>query len=166
MNEIMTTIIETYVYKHVVLICLTVAAMLLAMAVDLGAGIHKAKINGIARTSTGFKKTCEKGRKYFLPLATLIGVDLMACTVLPAPVLTMIWGAYCIFIEFRSIREKAWEKAEMARQERLVRVIVENKTDIARILQELAISSPPDQEKQPTPEIEVGEAISKEVRVS
>lgn len=161
MEQIISQIIQTYIYHHVVFICLTVAAMLLAMAIDLGAGIHKAKINGVARTSTGFKKTCEKGRKYFLPMVTLIGVDLMACTFLPVPALTMIWGAYCVFIEFRSIREKAWEKAEMARQEKLVRVIVENKADIAKILQELACIEP---ENRPKPQVNVREEINELVK--
>lgn len=49
----------------------------------------------------------------------------------------MLWSAYCVFCEFVSVREKAWEKAEIRRQERTMKVILENKDDIARMLMEM-----------------------------
>ena len=49
----------------------------------------------------------------------------------------MLWSAYCVFCEFVSVREKAWEKAEIRRQERTMKVILEKKDDIARMLMEM-----------------------------
>ena len=49
----------------------------------------------------------------------------------------MLWAAYCVFCEFISIREKAWQKAEIRKQERTMKVILENKEDIAKTLIQL-----------------------------
>ena len=52
---------------------------------DILSSIKKAKENGLATTSTGFKKTCDKARKYFSPFMVTVCIDLIACTVLPFP---------------------------------------------------------------------------------
>lgn len=64
MREILNDLLHEHMYLHILLICLCVGGMLVAMAVDLFFGIKKAKALGMATTSTGYKKTCEKGRKY------------------------------------------------------------------------------------------------------
>ena len=61
-----------HLYGHVVLIVATTAALLLAMLIDLISGVQKARARGEATTSQGFKKTCEKARKYFGPYIVLI----------------------------------------------------------------------------------------------
>lgn len=38
------------------------------------------------------------------------------------------------FCEFKSVREKSWEKAELRKAEKTMSVIIENKDDIARIV--------------------------------
>ena len=53
---------------HIVLIALCIAATIGAMFVDLVSGIMKAKQRGEARTSTGYKKTAIKAKKYSLHL--------------------------------------------------------------------------------------------------
>ena len=52
---------------HIVLIALCIAATIGAMFVDLVSGVLKARQRGEARTSTGYKKTATKARKYFTP---------------------------------------------------------------------------------------------------
>lgn len=49
----------------------------------------------------------------------------------------MIWTGYCIFCEFKSVREKSWEKAELRKAEKTMSVIIENKDDIARMVAQI-----------------------------
>ena len=118
---------------HIVLIALCIAATMGAMLVDLITGVMKAKQRGEARTSTGYKKA----KKYFTPFIELCFIDLLCCVVIPFPVFSMIWTGYCIFCEFKSVREKSWEKAELRKAEKTMSVIIENKDDIAKIMAQI-----------------------------
>lgn len=137
MYEVIDEFMREHVYLHVVLISLCVGGMLIAMGIDLIFGVRKAKALGMATTSTGYKKTCEKGRKYFMPFSVLMCIDLIGCIILPAPFFSMIWAAWCIFCEFKSVREKAWTKAELRKAEKTMSVIIENKEDIAKMVAQI-----------------------------
>ena len=63
--------------------------------------------------------------------------DLVASAIVPLPVFTMLVGAFNIFCEVKSVREKYYEKAELRKQERTMRIFLENKDDIAAMLAEL-----------------------------
>lgn len=132
MREALEALLTEHLYRYAIIIALCTAAMIVAMAVDLIFGVKKAKENGEATTSLGFKKTCEKARKYFSPFMATLCIDAIACVILPLPAFSMIWAAYCIFCEFTSVREKAWQKAEIRKQERTMQVVLENKEDIAK----------------------------------
>ena len=138
MNEVIQTFAVEHLYRFAFIVSLCMAAMLVAMVVDLIFGVRKAKLNGEATTSTGFKKTCDKARKYFSPFMATVCIDIIAaCANLQVPIFSMLWSAYCVFCEFISIREKAWQKAEIRKQERTMKVILENKEDIAKTLIQL-----------------------------
>ena len=122
---------------HILLITLASALMIVAMTVDLVFGVYKARQLGEATTSTGLKKTCEKARKYFSPFAVLVCIDLLSSVISPIPAFSLLWSSYCIFCEFISVREKAWKKAELRKQERTMSIILENKDDIAKMIAEL-----------------------------
>lgn len=124
----------SHLYGHVVLIVATTAALLLAMLIDLISGVQKARARGEATTSQGFKKTCEKARKYFGPYIVLICIDLLACVLIPVPAFSMLWAAYCIFCEFKSVREKSWQKEELRKAEKTMNIIIENKDDLAKLV--------------------------------
>lgn len=145
MGETMKIFIGCH-YTHVWIVILCVASLIVAMAVDLYFGVRKAKENGEARTSTGYKKTCEKGRKYFMPYLCLLCIDVIASVVIPVPAFSMIWAAWCIFCEFKSVREKAWTKAELRKAERTMSIIIENREDIAKMVGEMVLAS---QKSQP-----------------
>ena len=135
MNEVIQTFAVEHLYRFAFIVSLCMAAMLVAMVVDLIFGVRKAKRNGEATTSTGLKKTCDKARKYFSPFMATVCIDIIAaCANLQVPIFSMLWSAYCVFCEFISIREKAWQKAEIRKQERTMQVVLENKDDIARAL--------------------------------
>lgn len=133
MYEIATTFAREHLYYHALLVILSAAAIAGAMAVDLIFGVRKAKELGIARTSTLYKKTCEKAKKYFSPFIELLFIDLIGCVFVPAPAFSMLWAAYCVFCEFISVREKAWQKAELRKAEQTMRVVIENKDDVAKM---------------------------------
>lgn len=138
MSEVIQTFAVEHLYRFAFIVSLCMAAMLAAMVVDLIFGVRKAKRNGEATTSTGLKKTCDKARKYFSPFMATVCIDIIAaCANLQVPIFSMLWAAYCVFCEFISIREKAWQKAEIRKQERTMKVILENKEDIAKTLIQL-----------------------------
>ena len=138
MSEVIQTFAVEHLYRFAFIVSLCMAAMLFAMVVDLILGVRKAKRNGEATTSTGLKKTCDKARKYFSPFMATVCIDIIAaCANLQVPIFSMLWSAYCVFCEFISIREKAWQKAEIRKQERTMKVILENKEDIAKTLIQL-----------------------------
>ena len=138
MSEVIQTFAVELLSRFAFIVSLCMAAMLVAMVVDLIFGVRKAKRNGEATTSTGFKKTCDKARKYFSPFMATVCIDIIAaCANLQVPIFSMLWSAYCVFCEFISIREKAWQKAEIRKQERTMKVILENKEDIAKTLIQL-----------------------------
>ena len=138
MSELIQTFAVEHLYRFAFTVSLCMAAMLVAMVVDLIFGVRKAKRNGEATTSTGLKKTCDKARKYFSPFMATVCIDIIAaCANLQVPIFSMLWSAYCVFCEFISIREKAWQKAEIRKQERTMKVILENKEDIAKTLIQL-----------------------------
>ena len=139
MYEVIKNLLHEHLYLHVLLICICVGGILVAMAVDLFFGIRKAKDIGQATTSTGYKKTCEKGRKYFMPFFVLVCIDIIGCIILPAPFFAMIWAAWCIFCEFKSVREKSWTKAELRRAEKTMNIIIENKDDIAKMVADIVL---------------------------
>lgn len=138
MSEVIQTFAVEHLYRFAFIVSLCMAAMLVAMVVDLIFGVRKAKRNGEATTSTGLKKTCDKARKYFSPFMATVCIDIIAaCANLQVPIFSMLWAAYCVFCEFISIREEAWQKAEIRKQERTMKVILENKEDIAKTLIQL-----------------------------
>lgn len=138
MSEVIQTFAMEHLYRFAFIVSLCMAAMLVAIVVDLIFGVRKAKRNGEATTSTGLKKTCDKARKYFSPFMATVCIDIIAaCANLQVPIFSMLWAAYCVFCEFISIREKAWQKAEIRKQERTMKVILENKEDIAKTLIQL-----------------------------
>lgn len=141
MKDVIFSLLHEHLYLHVLLISICVAGMLVAMGMDLIFGVRKAKALGQVTTSTGYKKTAEKGKKYFMPFAVLMMIDIIGCIILPAPFFAMIWAAWCIFCEFKSVREKAWTKAELRKAERTMSIIIENKDDIARIFSDMIFNS-------------------------
>lgn len=134
MIEELNSLMSEHIYRYAVIESLCMASILIAMTIDLIFGIRKARINGEATTSRGLKKTCDKARKYFSPLLCIVCIDLISCVVTSVPMFSMLWSVYCIFCEFMSVREKAWQKAEIRQQERTMRVLLDNKDDIAKAL--------------------------------
>lgn len=141
MEDVIYKFIHDHLYMHVILIVLAFAGTLTAMGIDLIFGVKKAKERQEARTSTGYKKTSVKAQKYFSPMLCLTVIDVMSSIVIPIPAFTMMWAAYCIFCEFKSVREKSWEKAEILKAQKTMSVVIENKEDIAKLVSEFLFNN-------------------------
>lgn len=141
MTNVFINFLTGHVYGHVIIIMICTLALVVSMFIDLIMGVRKANENGEATTSQGLKKTADKARKYFSPYIVLICIDFIGSAVLPFPFFAMLWASYCVYCEFVSVREKAWKKAELRRAENTVNVVLENKDDIAKILQEIIFKS-------------------------
>lgn len=137
MKDVIYQFVHEHMMMHIILISLSTVATICAMAIDFIAGVIKTKQRGEARTSTGYKKTAIKAQKYFSPFMVLIFIDLICCIVVPFPVFSMLWAAYCVFCEFKSVREKSWQKAELRKAEKTMSVIIENKDEIAKMAAEI-----------------------------
>lgn len=137
MDKVIQSLLTEHLYRFAVIIAVCMATMIFSMLIDLVFGVRKARRNGEATTSTGLKKTCDKARKYFSPYMVTVCIDLIAaCANVPCPFFSMIWAGYCVFCEFISVREKAWQKAEIRRQENTMRVMLENRHDLAKAIVE------------------------------
>ena len=124
MQEVIVRYAEQHLYLHIILITLCAAAILIAMAVDLFFGIRKAHERGQPTTSRGLKMTSRKAVKYLVPFLVLTLIDIIGTAVFSAPYLSMAWAGYCLLCEFKSVREKAWEKEEIDKQNRIVQTTI------------------------------------------
>ena len=132
MKEVLITFMNEHFYHTSLLIFLCFLGIIVSMAVDLIAGVRKARELGRASTSTGYKKSCTKAIKYFCPFFVAMCIDIITCVIVPVPFFSMMWACWVVFCEFKSVREKAWEKEEIRKQDRTMQVILENKDDIAK----------------------------------
>lgn len=137
MTDVFINFLHEHFYLTALLIFICFLGIIASMAIDLVAGVQKARQLGEARTSTGYKKTCDKARKYFGPFGVAVCIDIVTCIIVPIPVFSILWACWVGFCEFKSVREKAWEKAEIRRQDRTMQVILENKDDIAKAVVEI-----------------------------
>ena len=130
-------------------------AVLMAMIVDLGAGLYKAKQRGELRTSEALRRTLSKFISYHggLIIAVMVDLlihflhifDLLGLTVLSSvPVVTILVGIFLLIVEFMSVREKADVKTKKNQAEaiKLLSQLL-SKEDVKELLQMLANKNNP-----------------------
>lgn len=130
----------------IVAACLIV---LLAMAIDLVSGLHKAKQRGEMRSSWGLKRTLSKFIMYEGGMLIAAGVDILLQLsqmlklfgleqLLGIPFVTCLLGVFLLVVEFLSVREKADEKTrtEMSRVEAMAAKYL-TKDELVEVLTEV-----------------------------
>lgn len=135
----------------------------IAVLADLWSGVRKAKQNGIARSSYGFKRTVDKVARYYNVLLALTVVDvlIMASILylnqgegysLPLfPVFSLLGALGLCLIEVKSIYEKAEDKVRLENVVTFAGQVYTHKDDINAIAKAVAdFMSKPD--KPDTPE--------------
>lgn len=117
--------------------------MTLAMLIDLGFGIKKAKQLGLYTTSTGFKRTTEKAMLYYGVLLTVFIIDVICniaavyMDVFKYPLLSVLWSIYIIGTEAYSMYEKADEKMRH-KKERQAKELLDVVTKVSSELKKLS----------------------------
>ena len=120
--------------------------VLFSILADLWSGVRKAKKNGIARSSYGYKRTLDKVARYYNVLIALTIVDAMQMASvwyfdvyyswkLPMfPFITLIGAIGICLIEIKSIYEKAEDKVRIENVANMAGKIITNKKDIPEIV--------------------------------
>lgn len=98
--------------------------VMIAVAIDLAAGVVRSRRMGIPRTSRRFRKTSQKVGRYMLPMVCLSCIDIIVMALTRFPVLTMLMSAFNIFCEFRSVMESTHDKQEIAKTAEEMKVFV------------------------------------------
>jgi hypothetical protein len=118
----------------------------IAIMADLWSGVRKAKKNGVARTSYGFKRTVDKIARYYNVMLALTVVDAMQMVSLwyleqfygwkfpMFPFITLAGAIGICLIEIKSIYEKAEDKVKIDGVGDLAKNIIANKNDVAEIV--------------------------------
>lgn len=124
-------------FEHGMWIVLTYVLVVVAMAVDLVTGVRKSRKSGQAINSRGYKRTCRKAMNYFLPMMCLSCIDVIASAVVGLPVLTMVFGAYCVFCELKSVMETTHDKEAIRNDVRELLELGENIGELRDMIRKL-----------------------------
>ena len=110
-----------------------------AIILDLFSGVRKAKERGEMRTSYGFKQTVNKVVLYYAFMLFALMFDCIGMFFYPLPIVTFVCAAFLIFIEGKSVFEKAHDKdkRKFAKSVEELSVLFENKDDLIKGLAEL-----------------------------
>lgn len=106
------------IYPQLLILAFIYIVVIFMVALDLWAGIRKARQCGVYRSSFGLRKTVEKVARYFNMMFAVTGVDALQMlgiyhykfNVPLFPILTLVAAAFVGFIEIKSIYEKAEDK--------------------------------------------------------
>lgn len=111
----------------------------IAIVIDLFSGVRKARERGEMRTSYGFKQTVNKVVLYYAFMLFALMFDCIGMFFYPLPVVTFVCAAFLIFIEGKSVFEKAHDKDKRKftkSVEELV-ILLENREELIKGLSEL-----------------------------
>ena len=113
--------------------------VLIAIIIDLISGLRKASQLGELHTSYGFRRTVTKMVQYYGLLSFAFMFDVLSSMVLPMPYFTMLASFFLVFIEAKSVLEKAHEKdrRKMNKSIKELAVLLEHKDDVLKGITEL-----------------------------
>ena len=119
--------------------------VLLAILADLWAGVRKAKKNGVARSSYGYKRTIDKIGRYYNVMIALTVIDAMQaasvwyletyyqCAIPLFPFVTLLGAIGIGLIEIKSIYEKAEDKVRIDNVATLAGQVISNRDNLDAI---------------------------------
>lgn len=121
-------------YGKLELVLIMWAIVLVAIMLDLIAGLRKANRLGELHTSYGFRRTVTKAVQYYGFMSFALLFDLLSSLVLPMPYVSMLASVFLVFIEAKSVFEKAQEKDRRKVNESLrdLIILVQNKDNILK----------------------------------
>ncbi|MBD8388206.1 phage holin family protein [Dysgonomonas sp. BGC7] len=119
---------------HLAIVAIMWLIVAIAIILDLASGWRKAKERNEARTSYGLRRTVTKTVLYYAMMLFAFMFDCIGMFFYPQPYVTLIAAAFLIFIEGKSILEKAHEKDRYKLNENLKSFghILENRDDLLK----------------------------------
>lgn len=110
-----------------------------AMTLDLISGWKKAKERNEARTSYGLRRTVTKAVLYYALMLFAFLFDCIGTFFYPLPYVSVVAAGFLIFIEGKSILEKAHDKDKRRLNKNLgdLSILLENREDLLKGLSEL-----------------------------
>lgn len=110
-----------------------------AITLDLVSGWRKAKQRGEARTSFGLRRTVSKTVLYYALMLFAFMFDCIGMFFYDEPCVTLVAAGFLIFIEAKSIFEKAHDKDRRKLHRHLedLSLLLENREDLAKGIAEL-----------------------------
>ncbi len=113
--------------------------VLIAIIIDLISGLRKATLLGEVHTSYGFRRTVSKMVQYYGLLCFAFMFDVLASLVLPMSYFSMLASFFLVFIEAKSVFEKAKDKDRRKMNESIkdLLVLIENKDNILKGVSEI-----------------------------
>lgn len=108
--------------------------VVIAIGLDLISGWRKAKERGEARTSYGLRRTVTKAVLYYALMLFAFMFDCIGTFFYSDPYITMIAAGFLIFIEAKSILEKAHDKDRRKLNESLgeLSIMLEHRDDLIK----------------------------------
>lgn len=119
--------------------------VLFAILADLWSGVRKAKKNGVARSSYGYKRTVDKIARYYNMLLALTIIDAMQMSSIwyletyyqyrfpMLPFITLLGAIGIGLIEIKSIYEKAEDKVRIDNVATLAGQVISNRDNLDTI---------------------------------
>lgn len=129
-------------FVHGLWIVITYLLVVVAIAADLVTGIRKSRKMGQRLNSRGYKRTCRKALNYFMPMMCMSCIDVLASVVISFPAMTMLFGAYCVFCELKSVMETTHDKAAIRNDLRDIAELGEAIAELKQTLNKLIKPQP------------------------
>ncbi|MBD8390499.1 phage holin family protein [Dysgonomonas sp. BGC7] len=119
---------------HLAIVGIMWLIVAIAMTADLVSGWRKAKERNEARTSYGLRRTVTKFVLYYAMMLFAFMFDCIGMFFYDNPFVTLIAAGFLIFIEGKSILEKAHDKDKRKLNKSLedLSIILENKEDLIK----------------------------------
>ncbi len=139
--------------EELLIVAIMWSMVTIAMALDLISGYRKAKERGEARTSYGLRRTVSKAVLYYSLMFFSFMFDCIGTFFYPLPYVTFVAAAFLIFIEGKSILEKAADKDKKRLNKSMeeLAIIMDNKDDLLKAFSEIIKSKKNQAEEKEDP---------------
>ena len=109
-------------------------AVLAAILIDLWSGVERARRNGNARTSYGFRRTIIKIKEYFGLLMLFTITDVVASVWLSLPFFTALGAIGMIWVEAKSVHENKKDIKGLKDLPQVIIDLLKNKDNISKVV--------------------------------